>query len=119
MYIHLNINFLRDKVGMRQSDLAERLGKTPTMISSYEKKKSLPPLDVVLEMCSIFEVGLEDFVFKNIKEEGFTPTEKKEDVKDEMTRMQKMIDLMEFKINLYEKEIKEKLPEVAKELKIK
>ena len=119
MYLHLNIKYFRQKMGISQVKLSEMLGKASTMASSYESRKTTPPLDVILEMCTLFEVGLEDFVFKNIKEEGYTPTEKKEDVKDEMTRMQKMIDLMEFKINLYEKEIKEKLPEVAKELKIK
>jgi len=51
----------RDKAGLRQVDLAKKLGKPQSYISKYESgEKSLDILEVK-EICAVFEITLSDF----------------------------------------------------------
>ena len=51
----------RDKSGLRQVDLAKKLGKPQSYISKYESgEKSLDILEVK-EICAAFEITLSDF----------------------------------------------------------
>ena len=117
MYLHLNINYLRKMKGMSQIELAGVLEKNPTSVSSYENKKALPPLDVILQMCEIFNVSLEDIVFKNMKEEGVETVQFDGDKVEKMK--DRLIELLEEKVAKYETIIKRDQPEVAKELGLK
>ena len=70
MYISENIKILRKRLGLTQSDIAERLGKTVTAVGDYERGKSTPPLEVTLQLCEIFQVNLDDLVNKDLSKEG-------------------------------------------------
>lgn len=51
----------RDEAGLRQIDLAKKLGKPQSYISKYESgEKSLDILEV-REICAVFEITLSDF----------------------------------------------------------
>lgn len=51
----------RDEAGLRQVDLAKKLGKPQSYISKYESgEKSLDILEVK-EICAVFEITLSDF----------------------------------------------------------
>lgn len=51
----------RDEAGLRQIDLAKKLGKPQSYISKYESgEKSLDILEVK-EICAVFEITLSDF----------------------------------------------------------
>jgi transcriptional regulator with XRE-family HTH domain len=48
--------------GCKQKWLAEQLGMTPTMISSYVKNKTQPKLDTVIKISHILNVELNQLV---------------------------------------------------------
>jgi transcriptional regulator with XRE-family HTH domain len=51
----------RNEAGLRQIDLAKKLGKPQSYISKYESgEKSLDILEVK-EICAVFEITLSDF----------------------------------------------------------
>ena len=51
------IKYLRDKVGMTQTDLAKRLGISRSAINSWEMSLSTPSLSNIVEMTKIFHVS--------------------------------------------------------------
>lgn len=70
MYLSGNIRILRKKLGLTQENLAQKLGKTKATVSDYEKGKSLPPLDMLLMMCEIFQANLDNLVNKDLQSEA-------------------------------------------------
>ena len=53
------IRYLRDKVGMTQSDLAKRLGISRSAVNSWEMSLSTPSLANIMEMKEIFHVSVD------------------------------------------------------------
>ncbi len=51
------IRYLRDKMGMTQTDLANRLGISRNAVNAWEMSTSTPTLDNVVEMSRIFHVS--------------------------------------------------------------
>lgn len=51
------IRYLRDKAGMTQTDLANRLGISRSAVNSWEMSLSSPSLTNVVEMTQIFHVS--------------------------------------------------------------
>ncbi len=70
MYIAQNIKHLRKAKGITQGELAEMIEKVPTTISDYEKGKTVPPLDIALQLGDIFGVSLDDLVKRDLSSEG-------------------------------------------------
>ena len=53
------IRYLRDKVGMTQSDLAKRLGISRSAVNSWDMSLSTPSLANIIEMKEIFHVSVD------------------------------------------------------------
>lgn len=58
----LKIKTIRQKRGMTQKELAFRINKSVSTISSYETNAQLPPLDVVGDIALILNVSLDYLV---------------------------------------------------------
>lgn len=116
IYLHLNIKYLRGLKNLTQTQLSEKLDKTHTVVGAYEKNKIVPPLDVLLKICEIFKVPVEDILFKDLSREDYEMVQ--EEPREEGILKDKLIKLMEEKIGQYEREIKENAPELAKKLKL-
>lgn len=58
--ISANISFYRKKNHMTQQDLAAALGTKSTTVSTWERGSSLPNVDTLFEMCSLFSISLND-----------------------------------------------------------
>ena len=66
-YIGRNIYELRKKRGWSQSDLARKLDKKTSTISSYETDSKTPSVDTIIAMSELFGVSIEELFFsKNI-----------------------------------------------------
>ena len=140
MHIGRNIRFLRKKFKITQTELAERIDKKKTVISSYENDHSEPPISVLVKLAAIFNVSIDDFVHTDLSNPKATSTSKSrmkkssleyaQDIEhDRMTvdeleaeigqiNMQKVFRLMELRINELEMALQEENPELAKRLKI-
>ena len=51
------IRYLRDKAGMTQTDLAERLGISRSAVNAWEMSLSSPSVANIIEMTQIFSVN--------------------------------------------------------------
>lgn len=52
----------RKEVGLTQSGLAEKLNITDRAVSKWERGKSLPDASIMLELCSILEITVNDLL---------------------------------------------------------
>ncbi|WP_282774684.1 helix-turn-helix domain-containing protein [Phaeodactylibacter xiamenensis] len=71
MYIGKNIRYLRKKQGHKQNWLAEQLGKSNGLVGEYERDKKTPPVDVLLKICGIYEVSLDELVISDLEAESY------------------------------------------------
>ena len=51
----------RDEAGLRQIDLAKKLGKPQSYISKYESGERNLDILEIKEICAVFEITLSDF----------------------------------------------------------
>ena len=51
------IKYLRDKAGIKQVDLAKRLGISRSAVNSWEMSLSIPSVANIIEMAQIFHVS--------------------------------------------------------------
>lgn len=57
-----NIQALREKRGIRQAELAAAIGVAPNSISYYEKGRSVPSLDLAVQIANYFQVSLDSLL---------------------------------------------------------
>lgn len=65
-YISINIIYIRSRSGLSQEDIGNIIGTSYHAVSSYEKKKSLPPIDKIQLFCKEFNLSIDDFVNKDL-----------------------------------------------------
>lgn len=57
--LSMRIRTLRKEADLLQSDLAKKLNTTASNISNYESGKTVPPIDKIREMSTIFNVPID------------------------------------------------------------
>lgn len=102
-FISINIIYIRNKSSLSQEDIGNIIGTSYHAVSSYEKKKSLPPIDKIQIFCKEFNLNIDDFVNKDLSKIGTT----KPNV-DQVNEIGKNSILSDDSIKLYEKLIAEK-----------
>lgn len=116
MHIANNIKFLRKRVGLTQNELAAKIGKVPVTVSDYEKGKTVPPIEIALKLCDIFQITLDDLVNTNLKKEGF-PLKAQKDTSPEPG--QELLNrLLLQKLEEAAEELKKSNPEAYRRLKL-
>ncbi len=68
MYLGKNINYLRREAKISGENLGKLLDKGKAAISSYEQGNSLPPLNVLIQICEYFKVDLNSIIYKKLYE---------------------------------------------------
>lgn len=58
----LRLRALREKRGMTQRDLAQRINKSVSAVSSYESNAQIPPVDVLESIACVMNVTLDYLV---------------------------------------------------------
>lgn len=56
---------LREKYGISQSDVADRLNMTSSIISSYERGERTPSLSIILKLSYIYNCSVDYLLGKN------------------------------------------------------
>lgn len=59
-----NLIYYRKKAGLTQLELAIKLNYSDKTISKWERKESLPDLHTLYELCSLYDITLNDLVYK-------------------------------------------------------
>ena len=110
MYIGKNIRYLRGKNRQTLKHLAEKLGKTAGAIGDYERNRNTPPVEVLLQICEIYEVNIDDLINKDLEAEQYTSGQTAERTAPyNSTQDEKLLYTL----------LKEKFKQVASELKEK
>lgn len=77
--IDKKIRELRIKRGLQQTELAEMLGVSKSVVSSYENAVHLPPYDILVRLSNIFGVScdylLDNENYSSISVSGLTETQ--------------------------------------------
>jgi transcriptional regulator with XRE-family HTH domain len=63
-----NLAVLREHKGLTQGELAKELGSTQKSISSYERKRAFPKLDLLHAYMEFFNISYRDLSTKDLKE---------------------------------------------------
>ncbi len=58
-----NIKKLREKNGLTQLELADKLNVTRQAISNWETEKTQPDIDTLQKLAQIFEVSVEELIY--------------------------------------------------------
>ena len=67
MHLSKNIKFLRTQMGIKQRELAEKLGVTSTAVGMWEAGAREPELSKIINLSEYFGVTLDDLVLKEMK----------------------------------------------------
>lgn len=70
MLLAKNLRYFRNQLQMTQSELAEKLGLQRTMISAYEDGRSEPKLSSLSIMSSLFNISIDELLYRDIQEQG-------------------------------------------------
>jgi len=62
MYIHSNLKFLRGKMGLTQTELAEQLELNRSSVNNYENKLADPPLELMIRIADFFGIALDSML---------------------------------------------------------
>ena len=118
MHIHQNIKYLRKRKGWTQKDLSEKIDKTYITVGDYERGKIYPPLPILLRLCELFNLSLDQLVLQDLSAE--TPSPPEPDQAAELQRLQSELQtlrrlnrLQEQRLSELEREIRERAPELA------
>ncbi len=115
MHISRNIRLLRKTKGLTQEELSQKLDKSYITIGDYERGKTLPPLNVVLDLCNLFEVDIATLVLRDIEKEGL-PEKPATDPQKELETLQRLVELQDYRLAELEREIRAHAPELARKL---
>lgn len=80
IFISKNLELLRKKAGLKQSDLAEKLSVKPNTISNYEKGVSQPDYVVISKLMDLFEVTSDQLLFSDLSSNDTSRNLKREEV---------------------------------------
>ena len=67
MYLAGNIKFLREQRGMTQQELANLFGVDQKTVSSWERGRRTPGIEMIAELAGYHEVSLDDLVLRDMK----------------------------------------------------
>lgn len=73
MHISKNIRYLRTKGGHTKKWLSDELQKTSSAVADYEKGRATPPVDVLLKLCAIYDVTLDELVVQDLEAQSYQP----------------------------------------------
>lgn len=59
-----NLRYYREKTGITQKELADKLGYTSKSVSKWESGKGLPTLSVLTELAELFDISLDRLVYQ-------------------------------------------------------
>ena len=63
-----NLKRIRKDNNLSQEQLAEKLGVSRQSVSKWESGQSYPEMDKVLQICSLFNLNINELINENIKE---------------------------------------------------
>lgn len=71
-YFGSNLKFLREKIGLEQKELIEKIGyKASSVVSEWEAGKRMPNIGTIHDLSKLFNVSIDDLVNKDLSDEPY------------------------------------------------
>lgn len=61
-----NIRILRDRMGISQEKMAEKLGINRPRYSSYEEYRCEPNISIIIKLSEVFQISIDDLIKKDL-----------------------------------------------------
>ena len=61
-----NIRILRDRMGISQKKMADKLGIGRPKYSAYEEYRCEPNISLIIKLSEVFEVSIDDLIKKDL-----------------------------------------------------
>lgn len=121
IFISKNLELLRKKSGLKQSELAEKLGVKANTISNYEKGVSQPDYTIINKLMNLFDVTSDQLLFSDLSSEDISRNLKKEDITEsifdkflaKIDERDRKLDEKDSKIDHLQLELRQKSEELA------
>lgn len=98
LFFRENLRTLRLSADLTQEQLAERLELKRSVVTSYERGKTSPPLTNLLRIADFFELSLEALLFENLRKQGKSTTAAEEQESSENLCLSLEIDFLRKEI---------------------
>src|ERR1700712_2768785 len=72
-----NLKYLRKQKSWTQDQLATELDIKRSLVGAYEEERAEPRLDVMQAISGMFDISLEDFLFRNLSEGNLSYLQKR------------------------------------------
>lgn len=108
IFISKNLKFLREREGIKQSDLAQRLGVKANTISNYEKDVSQPDYNTLHGILTVFNIDADTLLYKDVSQEATSSILMCNSTKEDLSTIDKLlnkIDIKDVKIELQSERI--------------
>lgn len=69
IFFSKNLKFLREREGIKQSDLAQKIGVKANTISNYEKDVSQPDYNILHSILTVFNIDADTLLYKDVSQE--------------------------------------------------
>ncbi len=69
IFFSKNLKFLREREGIKQSDLAQKIGVKANTISNYEKDVSQPDYNILHGILTVFNIDADTLLYKDVSQE--------------------------------------------------
>lgn len=66
IFISKNLELLRKRAGLKQAELADKLGVKPNTISNYEKGVSSPDYIIISKLMDLFDITSDQLLFSDL-----------------------------------------------------
>lgn len=63
-----NLRYLRKQRNWTQEEFANKLNIKRSLVGAYEEERAEPKLEVMEQVCTIFKISLEDFLFNDLSD---------------------------------------------------
>ena len=103
-----NIRRFRIYKSLSQKELADKVGRTPTVISNWENGVHTPDIETIQSLCRVFEVTPNQLLGWEDSKEVDEFFKKQESVLQEIERLNRARDRIDERIDMYYKELKSK-----------
>lgn len=102
-----NIFKFRKYKNLTQKELADKIGRTPAVVSNWEKGNHVPDYETIDMLCKIFEVTPNEMFGWESNQRIESYIAKKQNILIEIEKLNKVKDQIDSKIEKYEKELNE------------
>lgn len=68
IFFSKNLKFLREREGIKQSDLAQKIGVKANTISNYEKDVSQPDYNILHGILTVFNIDADTLLYKDVSQ---------------------------------------------------